>query len=198
MAERREIRELVAELQPDQWQTESLCAGWSVRDVVAHLVAWDEVLVYRTRREHVVALANFAVLYVTSLASMRIINRRLQRRTRDLSPEALGRRFATGDGPELKWLFDGSNAAAHLAEYVIHHEDIRRPLELHRNVPADRLTAALDGALHLPSVRILSWWRLRRVRIEATDIDWARGRGPAMRMTGSDVLMWLAGRRVPA
>ena len=33
-----QIREL-ADLSPEQWRTPSLCAGWSVHDVLAHMVA---------------------------------------------------------------------------------------------------------------------------------------------------------------
>ena len=38
----------------------------------------------------------------------------------------------------LRWLFERSNPAGHLAEYVIHHQDIRRPLRMPRTVPAVR------------------------------------------------------------
>jgi uncharacterized protein (TIGR03083 family) len=194
-SERRDIRELLIHLRPEQWQEDSLCAGWSVRDLVAHLVAWDDVLLYRTWREHFVVLARFVNLYVTSLASMRIVNRRLQRRTQDLDASALIERFGADDGAALKWLFDGTNPAAHLAEYVIHHEDIRRPLGLHRRIPAERLVPALDGVLQLPGVRVSARWRLRRTRVEATDVGWVKGRGRAEAMTGTAALLWLSGRR---
>ena len=193
-AERREIRELLGQLTPDQWRQGSLCAGWTVRDVVAHLVAWDEALLYRTRREHVAALAKFAALYATSAARMKVVNRRLQRRTRELAPRALARRFAADDGADLKWLFDGTNPAAHLAEYVIHHQDIRRPLGLRHTVPTDRLVMALRGVAQLPGVRVSAWRRLGHTRVEVSDGAWARGRGPVRRMTGEAALLWLAGR----
>ena len=35
-AERTQLATLLHSLTPQQWQTPSLCAGWSVRDVVAH------------------------------------------------------------------------------------------------------------------------------------------------------------------
>jgi uncharacterized protein (TIGR03083 family) len=165
-----------------------------VRDLVAHLVGWDEVLLYRTRREHVVLLARFAALYASSLASMERVNRRLQRRTRGLDERALADRFAVDDGADLKWLFDGTNPAAHLAEYVIHHQDIRRPLGLPRAVPSDRLTTALEGITRLPGVRMSAWLRLGRTRVEVSDAAWARGHGPVRRMTSEAALMWLAGR----
>lgn len=36
-SERRGLAELLASLTDEQWETPSLCAGWRVRDVAAHL-----------------------------------------------------------------------------------------------------------------------------------------------------------------
>jgi uncharacterized protein (TIGR03083 family) len=194
--ERHDIRRLLGELTPQQWRADSLCVGWSVRDLVAHLVAWDEVLLYRSRRGHIHALLRFSVLYGGSLASMRLINRRLQRRTRRLDPVALANRFGRDDGEDLKWLFDATNPGAHLAEYVIHQQDIRLPLGMPEPVSPDRLLAALHGVTHLPGVRAHVRWRLCRERLEATNVEWARGRGQLQRMTGEAILLRLAGRPV--
>jgi uncharacterized protein (TIGR03083 family) len=38
-AERRALAADLAGLTPDQWTTPSLCGGWSVHDVLAHMVA---------------------------------------------------------------------------------------------------------------------------------------------------------------
>jgi len=196
-AERREIRRLVAELTPDQWRAASLCDGWTVRDLVAHLVAWDDLLIYRTRREHRRLLVRFMALYTTSLASMARLNRRLDARTRRLGPDELLRRFAHDDGPELKWLFDGSNPGGHLAEYVIHHHDLARPLGVPCDVPSGRMIAALNGVTTLPGVRLRARWLLLRKRWSATDVDWTRGRGPTVEAPAETILMILAGRAEP-
>jgi uncharacterized protein (TIGR03083 family) len=126
--ERRELRRFLGSLTADQWQRETLCAGWTVRDLVAHLVGWDDLLLYRSRREHLRAFLRFVKLYARSLGSMTVVNRRIHSQTSALTPEALLRRFGANDSPDLKWLFDRTNPGAHLAEYIIHHEDIRRPL----------------------------------------------------------------------
>lgn len=117
--ERRKIRDLLGQLTPEHWRQDSLCAGWTVRDLVAHLVAWDELVLYRTRRDHAEVFAKFAAVYATSFASMRLLIDRLRRRTCDLDPPALACRFAGDDGAHLEWLFDATNSAAHLAEYAI-------------------------------------------------------------------------------
>ena len=195
--ERRDLRRFLGQLTPGQWQTDSLCAGWTVQDLVAHLVGWDDLLLYRSRREHLAALLRFAGLYAMSLASMTGVNRRIRSRTNGLTPEELLRRFGADDGADLKWLFDGTNPGAHLAEYVIHHQDIRHPLGLARHVPPARLVTALNGVTKLPGVRLSAWRQLRRGRWEATDVEWSRGRGAVVSGPGEAILMALAGRPCP-
>jgi len=98
------------------------------------------------------------------------------------------------DSPELRWLFSGSNPGAHLAEYVIHHYDLARPLGLRCEVPSERMIAALDGVTHLPGVRLRARWLLFRRHWHATDLDWTRGRGPRVDAHADAILMTLAGR----
>jgi uncharacterized protein (TIGR03083 family) len=195
--ERRDLRRFLEGLTAEQWRLDSLCAGWSVRDVVAHLVGWDDLLLYRSRREHLHALLRFSALYAMSLASMTLVNRRIQSRTSGLTPGELLRRFAAEDSPELKWLFDGTNPGAHLAEHVIHGLDIRHALGAPRHVAADHLVVALNGVTKLPGVRWSAWRQLRRRRWEATDVDWRAGRGEVVSAPADAILMTLAGRPRP-
>ena len=192
--ERRDIRDLLTTLTAEQWKRESLCTGWTVRDLTAHLVGWDDLLIYRTRSEHARAFLRFSVLFGRSLGNMVTVNRRIQSWHAGEPPEVLVQQFAADDGDDLEWLFDGSNAHAHLAEHVIHHQDIRRPLGLPRTVPAERLVAALDGVTSLPDARSSARPRLKEHRFEATDVDWTGGQGPTVRGTGEAILMTLAGR----
>jgi hypothetical protein len=41
--ERADLAALLATLSPRQWQAPTLCAGWRVRDVVAHVVSYDDL-----------------------------------------------------------------------------------------------------------------------------------------------------------
>ena len=45
-AERTELLEFLRMLPADDWLAPSLCEGWRVRDVVAHLL-WDDVSIGR-------------------------------------------------------------------------------------------------------------------------------------------------------
>jgi uncharacterized protein (TIGR03083 family) len=191
---RQDVRSLLLELTPEQWHQQSLCQGWTVRDLAAHLVAWDNLLLYRTRRQHLRAFVRFMVRYGRALGSLDRLNERLRAETASLTPEEIRLRFGTDDEPDLCWLFDGSNASGHLAEHVVHEQDIRRPLGLPRPVRPDVLVAALDGLTQLPSVRWDAWRAQRRRRWEATDVAWAGGRGETVRAPGETILMTLAGR----
>ena len=42
-AEREDLLDLLEGLTPEQWNAPSLCEGWTVRDVVAHVLSYDEL-----------------------------------------------------------------------------------------------------------------------------------------------------------
>lgn len=80
-----------------------------------------------------------------------------------------------------------------LADGLIHHQDIRRPLGMHRNIPAERLLPALRCALIAPPIR--GFWRVRGLRLVATNLDWAAGAGTQVQGPAEALLMAIAGRR---
>ncbi|WP_240163929.1 hypothetical protein [Mycolicibacterium sphagni] len=79
-----------------------------------------------------------------------------------------------------------------LVECMIHQQDIRRPLNLPRAIPAERLYPALEFATLAPLIR--GGWYTRGVRLVATDLDWSTGHGPDVRGPGEAVLMAMARR----
>ncbi|MEJ2889736.1 hypothetical protein [Actinomycetospora aeridis] len=80
-----------------------------------------------------------------------------------------------------------------LTDGMIHHQDIRRPFGLPREIPADRLIAALDTAKTAPTIGAAK--RINRLTLTATDIDWSTGDGPEITGSGEALLMAIAGRR---
>lgn len=79
-----------------------------------------------------------------------------------------------------------------LLDVTVHHQDIRRPLGLLRQIPAERLRWVLDAAVRSPE---LPAWRLARgVRLTPTDLDWSHGSGPEVTGPAEAVLMAIAGR----
>jgi hypothetical protein len=80
-----------------------------------------------------------------------------------------------------------------LTEGVIHHQDVRRALGQPRAVPPERLLVALRWALLGPDIGGL--WRIRGVRVVATDLAFSAGAGPEARGPAEALLMGIAGRR---
>jgi uncharacterized protein (TIGR03083 family) len=178
--ERADLAAFLATLSPRQWQAPTLCARWRVRDVVAHVVSYDELDMrgllahamrgyFRPSRVNAVALERYRTLGPEQLLELLTVH--LQPRG---LPAALGGRVA-------------------LTEGVIHHQDIRRGLGLPRAVPPERLLIPLRLALIGPDIGGL--WRIRGVRVVATDVDFSAGAGPEVRGEAEALLMAIVGRR---
>jgi hypothetical protein len=84
-----------------------------------------------------------------------------------------------------------------LAAYLIHHQDMRRPLGMPRSIPPEWLRGVLDWLVSLPAIPTVgSPARAKGLRLVATDAGWSRGEGPEVSGPGEAVMMALAGRRV--
>ena len=179
-AEQADLASFLATLTPAQWDRPSLCDGWSVHDVVAHIVSYDGVEPRQLGR--------------------RLLRARFSPNGANSSGVADFRGRPTDELVELLahprgWRGLPAALAGNvvLTDTLVHHQDIRRPLGLPRDVPPDRLLAALRFATFAPPLR--GFWHGRGVRVVATDVDWSFGRGPEARGPGEAVLMTLSGRR---
>ena len=177
--ERAELADFLASLPPDQWEQPSLCAGWRVRDVVAHVISYEEH--GATDLARWLAQARFRPGRLNQVALARYSH---------LGPAELVEYLRTHTRPRGVTAQRGGGVG--LVDAVLHHQDVRRPLGLRRDVPAERLAYALPFAVTAPPLR--GFWHARGVRLVATDLDWSRGRGPEARGNAEAVLMVLAGR----
>ncbi|ETW21257.1 maleylpyruvate isomerase family mycothiol-dependent enzyme [Mycobacterium gastri] len=176
-AERAELTEFLATLTPQQWATPSLCAGWSVKDVVAHMFSYEE-------------LNAFGLL-------MRFVKGRVVR-----ANEVGVREFSALTPPELlefvgqhlqpRGLTAGFGGMIALVDGMIHHQDIRRPLGQPRTIAAGRLERVLQLVPKNP--RLGARPRINGLRLRATDLDWTHGSGPEVTGTGEALLVAMAGR----
>lgn len=178
-AERSEFADLLQTLTAEQWAAQTLCSRWTVHDVVSHLISYEE----RERRD---------MLRLLRAAKFRFgdLNDVARAEYRRLQPDqliAFLRDHLTPHGSTA-----GFNGVVGLVDAMIHQQDIRRPLGMPRDIPAERLRAALPFAVTAPPIR--GFWRVRGVRVIATDLDFSHGRGPEARGSGEAVLMTLAGR----
>ena len=179
-AERRELADFCASLRPADWDAPSLCTGWRVRDVVAHVVSYEGL-----------GAGGFAGRLVRGRLNPHRANREAVDDLAARSPAQLLELLRGAQEPTgLLAAFGGRIV---LADTLIHHQDLRRPLGVPRAVPAERLRVALPLALLAPVVG--GAWHVRGVRLVATDLDWSWGAGPEARGPGEAVLMTAAGRR---
>jgi uncharacterized protein (TIGR03083 family) len=168
-------------LRPDQWNTPSLCVGWTVRDVVAHLVAGAD--------------AGGAAIAVALVRSGFRLNRMLgddaRRRSRAHTPDSLLAAFRNCVGSQRTP--PATRPWQMLSDTILHGQDIRRPLGLRRDFPGDRLVTVLD---HLAPMRPILGVRKRisGLRLRATDLGWTHGDGPEVAGPGEALLLAMAGR----
>ena len=177
--ERRDLADLLDDLTPEQWVHPSLCDGWTVRDVVAHLISYEGIGYLGVAAR--LARAGFRP------ARMNEVRRQAYR---DHSPEQLVGILRSHLEPHGFTAAFGGGIG--LTDCVIHHQDIRRPLGLPRVVPPDRLVGALDFSLRAPVLPTKQ--NVAGVRVVASDVDWQHGDGPEIHGPGEALLMALAGR----
>jgi uncharacterized protein (TIGR03083 family) len=177
--EREDLAAFLATLSPQQWEAPTLCAGWCVREVVAHMISYDELDARGLARRFV--KGRFLLPRINALGVADYARR---------SPEELLALVNAHLEPRgLTAAFGGMIA---LVDGMIHHQDIRRPLGLPRDIPPERLVPALRYALVAPPIG--AFWRARGLRLIATDQDWSTGRGPEVRGAAEAILMAVAGR----
>lgn len=177
--ERGDLADFLATLTPEQWDAPTLCPGWSVRDVVAHVISYD-----------VQGMTGFVRILAQSGFSPDRANRRAVDALHELDPwnlVDLVRRYRTPEGLAARF---GYRIA--LTDGTIHHQDIRRPLGLPRTIPPERLRAVLAFAVVAPPIHAAP--RIRGLRLVATDVDWTWGKGREVTGPGEAVLMAAAGR----
>ena len=177
--EREDFARFLDELTPEQWNAPSLCAGWSVRDVVAHCVSFEGL-----------SARDLAARFLEGRLQTNRINGLAVAELADRSPEQLV--TILRDNARPKGLGAGFGGRVALTDNMIHQQDIRRPLGLPRTIPSRRLGVALDFVLYAPTIR--GAWLARGVHLIATDLDWSHGKGPEVRGPGEAVLMAMAGR----
>jgi len=178
--ERLEFADFLAGLSPEQWDSPTLCAGWRVRDVVAHTMSYEGVPFSALARRFLKGRLQTDRINELAVADMSAT-----------SPAELVdtvRKYAEPSG-----LGAGFGGRIALTDNMIHQQDIRRVLGAPRVIAVERLFVALDFVRWAPLIR--GAWRARGVRLVATDVDWSAGTGPEVRGPGEALLMVMAGRR---
>jgi uncharacterized protein (TIGR03083 family) len=175
--ERCDLAAFLASLTPQEWQAQSLCDQWTVKDVVAHVVSYEELSPFGVAKRFAKGLIVRAnEVGVREFAPMSP-NELLDFLRGHLRPKGLTAAFGGVIG-----LVDGT----------VHHQDIRRALGHPRAVPVERLERILPLVPGNP--RLGAGRRIKGLRLTATDVAWQHGDGPEVTGTGEALLMAMTGR----
>jgi uncharacterized protein (TIGR03083 family) len=180
--ERRALADVFDKLTPEQLRTPSLCDGWTIHDIAAHLIMPLETGI------PTLALSVLASGGDFDKANLKLTGRHARRPITDLVDSLrhnAGHRFKPpGMGPE-----------APLTELLLHGQDVRRPLGIDREFCEERMTMSLR---FLTERRFRGWvpkGLLDGLAFEATDLDWSYGTGATVRGSAEALLMAISGRR---
>ncbi|HZU48883.1 MAG TPA: maleylpyruvate isomerase family mycothiol-dependent enzyme [Mycobacterium sp.] len=178
--ERRRIADLIDDLDEAQLATPSLCAGWDVKTVAAHLV---------------ITLAG-GIRRVMWLAA--------RRGSPDRAIDELARRSAQRSATEIaaslrdladhRYWRPPPQAPGLLAEVLAHSGDIRIPLGLSLDLDPQPTAIALDFLTGPVPFGLVPLGRLRGIRLQATDMDRTWGKGQEIRGPAAKLLMAAVGR----
>jgi len=178
--ERAALADDLAAVPDSRWSTPSLCEGWTVHDLLGHMVATAKMTPPAFLGGMVGAGFNFT----------KMANKHIARETGGgpASTVAELRSVVTSTkhppGPVDSWL----------GETIIHAEDIRRPLGITHDYPTDAVVRLLDF-FKGSNVLIGAKKRIAGVTLRATDADWTTGSGPEASGPALSLLLAMTGRR---
>jgi len=180
--ERLVLAEVLDGLTPEQWETPSLCGGWTARGVATHLLlplvsgAWGFV------PDLVRARGSF------DRASELGVARALAQMT--TAQVVAGLRAQA----ENRFRPPTMPSSAPLTEVLVHGQDILVPLGIDSRRPAERWEVALGFLTSTAARRGYVRGRLPAVRLVATETEWTHGSGPEVDGPIRALGLTLAGR----
>jgi uncharacterized protein (TIGR03083 family) len=179
--ERRAFADTLETLTQEQWARPSLCEGWLVKDVAAHLLVGPTT-----------SLPEFLVAMVTSRFDFDRANRRLTAKRADRSTEeivALVREHA-----DSRFTPPGQDWRAPLMDLFIHRLDCLVPLDIPTDRPVAPWPDILDFLVQPGTQRLFTKRPAPDITLAATDVNWGHGSGPRVEGTAEALGLALAGR----
>lgn len=180
--QRTKLADLLEDLSDDEWRQPSLCAGWTVRDVAAHLTLQQ------------LGLTDVIAMMLRWRGSMdRTIQDAAHRRATALSTEQIIAEIRGMVGSRRHNL--GVTHLETLIDILVHGQDIAIPLGRHHDMPPAAAATAASRVLSmrwpppLPAARTVTGFRLI-----ATDTPWSAGVGPEVHAPMAALLLVCTGR----
>jgi uncharacterized protein (TIGR03083 family) len=178
-AERRALADDLATLTPEQWATQSGCEEWNIHQLLAHLLALAKMSPPKFFVNFAAAGFNF-----DKFAGKQVRIESAGEPAATLAAfRAAESRTSAPPGPKETWL----------GEHFVHGEDIRRPLGIKREYPADQVARTL--VFYASSQPIIhSKKRVAGLTLKATDHDVSVGDGPLIEGPVMSLLLAAGGR----
>lgn len=177
--ERARLAELLDRLDAEQWHAPTLCADWSVEEVVAHLSAAANTGRWAWIRSILAAGFDPAKH-----------NARLLSRYRSRSPHET---LATFRESITATIAPTKDYPAFLGEVIVHGQDIARPLGL-KLEPNDEALVEVARYFASKDFAVNSRTLIKGLTLEADDADFSAGDGPKVAGSVLALVMAMAGR----
>ena len=177
--ERQALLDDLAQVSDAQWSTPSQCTGWSVHDVLGHMLATAKMTPPKFLGKMAGAGFNFD----------KMANKDIRAETSG-GPAATLAEFRSHVGDTTK---PPGPIDAMLGEALIHPEDIRRPLGITHNYPTDAVVRVLEfykGSNLIVGAKK----RVDGLHLQASDASWSHGSGPTVSGPAHSLLMAMTGR----
>ena len=179
-AERKALATDLRGLDTGDWDRPSLCGGWTVRDVLAHMTSAGKLT----------PPAFFAQLIGSGFSFDKVQEKGIAAQ-QGASPADTLANFESvltsvkhPPGPTTTWL----------GEVIVHSEDIRRAVGIQHAYPTDAVVAVADfykGS----NLLIGSKNRIAGLTLRATDAGWSHGTGPEVKGPILSLVMAMTGRK---
>ncbi|MEU3664320.1 maleylpyruvate isomerase family mycothiol-dependent enzyme [Streptomyces sp. NPDC032940] len=169
----------LADVSDDQWMTPSLCTGLTVREVLAHLTAGASLNAVRWLAGVIRCRFDFDKQVAMRLAEQLGV-------TPAETLERFGRVVPSRTKPPLP-------VVAMLGETIVHAQDIRRPLGMHRDYPTDAVTRVAEYYKGSDQV-VLAKGRIGGLRLVADDGPFTTGSGALVLGSTLALTMAMTGR----
>jgi uncharacterized protein (TIGR03083 family) len=173
--EREALAADLAALTDEQWATRSLCADWTVRDVLGHMTATAKMTPPKFFASFAAAGFRFNAMTAKGVAA-------------EATPSPADG-LANFRGHLKDTTHPPGPVEAMLGEAVIHGEDIRRPLGIKREYPREALVSVAEF-FHGSNLIVGAKKRVDGLTLRATDTGWSTGTGPEV--TGPQLSLVLA------
>ncbi|PZS04876.1 MAG: maleylpyruvate isomerase family mycothiol-dependent enzyme [Pseudonocardiales bacterium] len=176
--------DMFAGLTDEQWQTPSLCAGWTVRDVAGHMIMPMEI--------------TFGRFLLRLLSERGSFDRTADKTSRALAQRPTEQIVAILRGKaDSRFTPPGIGALGPMTDSCVHLRDAARPLGLLTSPPLQDWRLALDFLVS-PTARrgFVPRGRLDGLTLRTSDQEWTAGAGPLVKGPSEAVALALAGRIV--